>query len=87
MKFKSYKRKEGPCRIGSVEKPKLRLKHSEFFEEIKKQIPDHEYKEWEEDALFFLFLKPEMDLNNLRPENIDAYSSSAIGFPKINFFD
>ena len=80
MNFKKFKKKEG--RSLSVEGPKLLKDHADFFNEIRTLLKAEEYQEWEEEALFFLFLKPTMNLDDLRPENLGKYIESAISFPK-----
>lgn len=73
-----FNKRNDKCRTASIEVPKLKEIHKDFFEEIKKELQAQDYEEWEEDALFFLFLKPQMDLNQIRPKNIDNYIKKAL---------
>ena len=81
MKFKKFKRKD-QCRSLLIEGPKILKKHEDFFNEIKQGLSEEKYGDWEETAVFFLFLKPDLDLNELRPDRIDDYSSSVLISPK-----
>ena len=80
MNFKKFKKKN-ECRSLLIEGPVLREKHASFFNEISLQLDGIKYEEWESEALFFLFLKPTMDLRFLRPEKIEEYSKSVISQP------
>jgi len=80
MNFKKFKKKD-ECRSLSIEAPKLLEKNSGFFSEIKQMLTEDEYSDWESQALFFLFLKPDINLDNLRPEKIEEYSKSMISLP------
>ncbi len=73
-----FKKRNDKCRTASIEIPKLKEKHKEFFVQIQQELSVQKYTEWEEEALFFLFLKPEMDINQIRPENLENYIKSAI---------
>ena len=77
MNFKKFKKKD-ECRSLSIEAPKLLEKNSSFFHEIKQMLTVVEYSDWKSEALFLLFLKPDINLDNLRPEKIEEYSKSVI---------
>jgi hypothetical protein len=80
MNFKKFKKKD-ESRSLLIETPKLLKKHALFFNQIKQEIDKDEYDEWEAEAVFFLFLKPNMDTSLLRPENIEKYSDSVLSAP------
>lgn len=72
MKFKTFKPKK-PTRTFLEEAPKIKEKYIDFFNSIREELIEELYLDWEEKALFSLYLKPEISLEELRPENIDQF--------------
>lgn len=72
MKFKTFKAKK-PTRSFMEGAPKIKDKHKEFMATFEEQMGEEEYLDWEEKFLFSLFLKPEIELEELTPNKIDQY--------------
>jgi len=75
MKFKKFSKNKNQRSLVE-ESPKIKSLHAEFFRGIEEELASEKYDEWEAEAIFHLFLKPDVKLENITPDNISKYTES-----------